>query len=649
MLGVLITLLFSLGCAGVGLAIIGRWLKDSDPALRFGASGIAGLGAIGMLILPIGLLPGGLKWGLAIPILVGLAGFAVLFKQSAFPKFAKPEGTTPLFVVPLVAAVLFGLIGCLAPSDSLDWDSLAYHLAVPKLWLGAGQIQFVSFIHHSNFPFTVDNLNVLGLTWGGQYGAKAFQLAFFIYGILAIFGLARERYGEKAGWWAALAFAGMPVVIWESGTAYIDVANGLFAGLGILFACEFVADPEKRDRAWLGAVFLGLAAGSKYTGLQNIAAVGLVAAVIGARRGVRIRSVALIVGVAVAIGSPWYLKNVVNTGNPVYPFFYSVFHGKNWDAFSDKIYKEQQQTFGAGRAMPSAEQPNYNLNSLDPSRLGSSILGLAYQPGRYTDPGPTQGNGFPTQALGFVGIASLMMWLLSGKLETFERSAIWTVLFSFLMWFALSQQARYIIGLMVPLTVLAGGGVVKLPMGKVFSGLIGLQAALALAVVYKQTVTPKLPVVLGKVSADEYSDAGIGFSKPAKYLNENVKGGKVALYDEVFGFLLDVPYFWAGPGHSTEIGYDHLETGADLVGSLKKLGITDVYLNLSIYPQDANFQAWIGAMGLTGPPVPFTPEKKAEWSSDIRNKWKVLMADAIANHLLGVSQTFGRRIVLHVQ
>ena len=39
---------------------------------------------------------------------------------------------------------------------------------------------------------------------------------------------------------------------------------------------------------------------------------------------------AFVVGWAVVMG-PWLVKNVIDTGNPVYPLGYRVFHGRHWD------------------------------------------------------------------------------------------------------------------------------------------------------------------------------------------------------------------------------------------------------------------------------------------------------------------------------
>jgi hypothetical protein len=641
MLGVLVTLLFCLGAAGLGCSLLRRWTGALDPAARYGLGGIVGLGAIGLATLPIGLLPGGLRWGIFLIVALDLYGLYALYNlvRQERPSLAFPKGPAALFPLALAAAVFLSLVGVLAPSDTLDWDSLAYHLAVPKMWLNDGRIHFVSFIHHSNFPFSIDNLYIWGLAWGGQHGAKAFSLFFLIFGLMALFGIARQRYSGNAGWWSALAFAAIPAVIWISGTAYIDVSNGLFAGLGILFAAWFVDEPEERKWAWLSAVCLGFAAGSKYTGLQTIFAVGLVVLAYGfAKKGPKPASAFLIWLAALALASPWYVKNVVNTGNPVYPFFSSVLGGKNWDEFSARIYTEEQKTFGVGIK-----------DGMDPVQLGHAILGLAYQPGRYINPAPTQGTGFPFGALGVVSLAAGLFWCFSGRPGRFEGATLASVGISLLMWFVLSQQSRYIVALTVPLSVLAGGAVVRLRLGQALAAAIAVQAAFAIWLVNTLVTSGQMKPAFGVESQEEYLAQRVGFFEPSKVVNIAAKDGKVALYDEVFGYFLDVPYFWANPGHTTEIGYDKMQNGDDLIAAFRRLGITHVYLNLGIYNlKDPVVERWLRAMGLTGPSEPYTGQEREEMSKDLRNKWKVLIADAIGSGKLARVESFKRSFLFSV-
>lgn len=640
MVGLIVTLAVSIGAIGLGEFLLKRWVADLDLAARLGLGGLVGLGTLGLITLPIGLIPGGLKWGLW-PILL-LAAFGAYEAYKAYGKSltkpALPQGAEVLLPLVIGVAVLFAAIGVLAPSDTYDWDTLAYHLAVPKLWLAQGQIHYISYIHHSNFPWTIDDLYIWGLQWGGQQGAKAFSLAYFGLGLLAIFGLARMRYGQRAAWWATLSFATIPVVMTVAGSAYIDVSNGLYAGLAIVFAAWAIENRDEPKWVWLGAICLGFAAASKFTGLQTIFACCAMLAVFGLRSAPAktAKQVSLTAIIALAIACPWYIKNVVYTGNPVFPFFYSVFKGKNWDSFNARIYTEEQKSFGVG-----------TTPSLDVTQVGHAVLGLAYQPGRYINPAPSQGQGFPFGALGFVGLAGGLFWCFSGRGRKFELATLATVGISLLLWFALSQQARYIIAQMVPLSILAGGAVVRLKTGQLLAGAAALQAAFSLYLVNDQLTTARLQVLLGKVSPEEYQTARIAFYEPSQAINKLGGDGRVALYDEVFGYLLDVPYIWANPGHSTELGYDAMRDGKDLVASYKRNGITRVYLSFSIYSgSDPGFQRFLAALGLAGSKAaPYEGKEREAQFSDLRNKWKALVADAVESGDLVPVQAFqhGRR------
>jgi len=144
------------------------------------------------------------------------------------------------------------------------------------------------------------------------------------------------------------------------------------------------------------------------------------------------------------------------------------------------------------------------------------------------------------------------------------------------------------------------------------------------------TAVQQLLVALGKVSGDEYQAATVPFAEGARKLNEIVPAtGKVALFDEVFGFLLDKPYFWANPGHSTMIPYDGMTSGADLAEGLKKLGFTHVYASISPMVKDRTFaRSWLASMGIAdGDPIP--ADQREALLANWEGKWQILLADAV--------------------
>ena len=646
MLGALITLIFA---KAVGIYVLALFQKprNVDPALRVGLAGLIGLGAMGTLTLFVGLIPGFINHA-AIPFLLYWVVTATVLY--AYPKTRRmilpslkmemPKGGEWLIFAALVVCLVIAFIGTLAPPTMVEWDSLAYHLAVPKLWLAAGHIYYIPYIHHSNFPFVFDGIYIWGLQWGGEPGAKAFVLYAAYCGAFAIFGLTRTLYNRTAAWWAVLAYATVPVILWLSGTAYIDVPNGLCAGLGIALAALSVKNQDT-DYLWLAAIMIGLATASKYTGLQTIGAVGLVILATGIKRhqvGSYLKSAVLMGVIAMAIASPWYIKNVSNTGNPVYPFFYSLLKGKNWSPDQAAVYTHEQLTFGVG---VDAETGHHDIKE-----LGHAVLGLAYQPGRYINAGQEYGGGTPLGAIGVTVLCSVLAWAFSGKSRAFELAGLAAIGISFLLWFYLSQQSRYIVTLAIPAAILFGGGVARLRAGPFLAGIGVIQGLYSLVLVGGLMAWSQWPVVSGAQSKDDYLAPAVGFYEPSKFMNQTLpKTSKVALYDEVFGYLLDVPYYWANPGHSNEIPYAQMQTGQDYARIMRQMGFTHVYLNLSL-TSAADAKTWLSTSGLQAPPKPWPAQDRAQKMSEFQYRFLPLTAEAVASGDLKPVQSWkGGRIL----
>lgn len=604
-----------------------RWTAEFDPALRIGLAGLVGLGAYGLLLLPVGLVSTSYAAIVGLACLLALAGIWQWRHALQTARFRLPRQGLPFMAVVIAAILCFGtFIVALGPSDAMDWDSLAYHLAVPKIWILEGKISYIGFIHHSNFPFVVDNLYLFGLHAGGEAGAKAFTVAYFVFGIIAVFGFVRSRFGVNAGWWSVLVLIGVPTILWETGTAYIDAAHGMLAGLGILLVAQWLEKLEDTKPLFAGAIMLGLGAASKYTGLQIICGVGLViAACLLMRRAGSSWRPALLAGLAaIAIPAPWLIKNAIWTGNPVFPFFYERFGGRNWDRFAAEIYRDEQQTFGVGRT----------ATGRDPLQIGAAVLGLAYQPGRYVNPSQGAGGGFPIGALGVVVVAAGLALPLSGKARGLIGSVLAVTFLCLAMWFFLSQQSRYLTSLALPLCALAGASVSLIRAGPLMVVLILAQVGYSSWLVYRLSFESKYFFLRSKMQKTEYYGlAGPAIGEVAHEIDALAGDGKIALYDEVFGFFFNKPYIWANPGHSTIIDYDACLSGADLAGQLRQAGVSVVVLNLAVGSQ-ATVGRWLEASGLTEGGTPYSKEETEEAFKDRRTKWRVLLADAVRSGYL---------------
>lgn len=125
----------------------------------------------------------------------------------------------------------------------------------------------------------------------------------------------------------------------------------------------------------------GIAGGCKYTALALITAPLLVATLVAARGGLALRAraaSAYALGAALAF-TPWAVRNVAFTGNPVYPFAYEWFGGAAWSAEQAaqwaRAHRVAEQHEGVGGRLGLAARELLGRTAL-PTAPGASLFGV---------------------------------------------------------------------------------------------------------------------------------------------------------------------------------------------------------------------------------------------------------------------------------
>jgi hypothetical protein len=155
---------------------------------------------------------------------------------------------SPLWAVVFLAFAAVAAIAAMAPPLAMEWDSLAYHLALPKIWLHLNAARSMPYDHHSYFPQLMEMLYAGGLATTGYGGAKLMHTLAGALALLAVAGFVSRHAGRAAGRWAALAVAGCPLALWEAGTAYIDMATALYTVLAVMMLYDGVWRGRRRAR-----------------------------------------------------------------------------------------------------------------------------------------------------------------------------------------------------------------------------------------------------------------------------------------------------------------------------------------------------------------------------------------------------------------
>ena len=553
-----------------------RWrLPFVDAGERFAFGLALSTGALSYLVLALGLL-GGLRAN----VLWGAFGFVLLLGIIAWGQMrglADPALPAPWrqWMVPALIA-LWSLPMVVSPPAATDWDGLSYHLAAPAIWIREGRIGYIPFMHHSNFPFVIEMQYLWALGVGmGAGGAKVFHWATLLITLAGVLAFARRA--GFSGSWAVVSLVSAPVVLWESTVAYADLATTAYTLLCLLAAWNAAAEtdtPTRRRWLLLAGLMGGLALGTKMTALGSV---GLLALLLlwemVRQRQVRHAEVVACVSLAILVGAPWYLKTYIYTGNPVYPFFYEIFGGRNWTAENARIYREAQLAFGLGR---------------EPYQLLMAPFNLTFYWSRFFDPLPFVGS------VGFVYLAGLIPLLFARPLPDASR---WWVIFSLVslgLWFVLMQQVRYLMTIF-PLVSLLCGWLAVQREHRITART--MQVAIALQVLWCMMGIFPLwgrTLTVWREGASAYLERALpGVWQACQWVNQNTpREAGVILYDETRGFYLQRRYLWGNPGHHTLIDYDSLTDGDMLARALHQMGYRYVLQNLAFVPPGSEREHW---------------------------------------------------------
>jgi len=335
----------SLLAGGLGRRV-GGVLSPVQPLERLALHAALGLGLLSLVALLLGLLGLLSGWILWILLCVGLivlwreviawmkdwcALWIDLSAQSWFEWLALSFS----FLI-----IILNLIVALAPP--LAWDSIVYHLELPKQYLQASRVFFFSENLYAGFPQVSEMLFTYAM---GLSSANAAVILGWIVGLIALIaveGLTRRVVGGKVHWLA--------VAILLSGISISSALSSAYVGMwGILFsAAAIIALDYHRmmaKRSWLvwAGLMIGFAIGTKYTNGTFLLAGGIVLLPVWdnviarklpslnggtsyfslGRLGNYLVEIGIMGFVAFLTFSPWLFKNFLLAGNPLYPILSS--------------------------------------------------------------------------------------------------------------------------------------------------------------------------------------------------------------------------------------------------------------------------------------------------------------------------------------
>jgi hypothetical protein len=296
---------------------------------------------------------------------------------------------------------------------------------------------------------------------------------------------------------------------------------------------SFINWYDHNQRSWLilCGVFSGLAIAVKYTALllPPLGCLGILW--LSRHRRLlfheAVRNLSIYILFVFIIGSPFYIKNWIVTGNPVYPFFYWIFGGKGWEPDQARIYDFFVQNLGAGRTFLDYVLLPWNM-SFNAKMDSPQFDGM----------------------LGPIFFLALPFVIGMRKLEMPIKIIIVYCVLTFLFWAGSAQQIRYLIPVFPFLAILVGCVLTYYQKRKALFLVIIMFVTSCLVFngfhIARDFIKIKpMRVIIGLESRDAFLSRTLPSYSMFQYANKNLpQNSKIFLiYMKNWGFLCDHDYY----------------------------------------------------------------------------------------------------------
>jgi hypothetical protein len=260
-------------------------------------------------------------------LLIWLMFLAFLFKKQirsfSFKNFRKVNTDKKdrfLFAI-LFVLVLINLIGVFGPETS--FDSLWYHLTIPKIFILHHSVYFISgnLFYYSLMPKLTEMLYIIPLILGNEIGAKILQFIFGILILYVLYKISRFYLSHRLSLLSVIVFYSNLVVSWLTISSYIDMTRTFYEVIAFLYFLIYIKT-SRNIYFYLSAVLLGFAICTKYFSIESIAIFCLLIFFIPRITFFeKVKKSFLFVLVSISVSLPWFLISFFYTKNPFYPLF----------------------------------------------------------------------------------------------------------------------------------------------------------------------------------------------------------------------------------------------------------------------------------------------------------------------------------------
>ena len=252
---------------GLGLKVLPE-IGGEPPLTLLAIQAGLGLGVLGMLILGMGVSIGFSLQNFTIFILGGLFFFhrqsIAWWKQWSALLWVWRKSSSLEKILSM--GILFILFTSFAESlvPPLAFDSLVYHLTLPKFYLIEGGISYTEDLMYWGMPQIMEMLNVLVMALAGVEAAILLGWSFGLLTLVGLLGFLENHFSSLAAWIALVALLAGNSLSSSLSWGYVEGLLMLFTFSVFVILSVWVS--HKRVRYLItSALLTGFAIGTKYT------------------------------------------------------------------------------------------------------------------------------------------------------------------------------------------------------------------------------------------------------------------------------------------------------------------------------------------------------------------------------------------------
>ena len=557
----------------IGLKVI-RWVGPTfhSRAEELIFSSSLGLGTLSLCIMLLGflhLLYVEVLYGLVLlPLVIGRKELVGLFGrlQGIFVNTRIPYKSIYFWLLFFVLiGISMNLTRALTPAHGAV-DPLAYHLALPKIYLSKHHISFERTLTGSLYPDNIGMLYLLGIGLRGTILAQTIHWLMGVLSLLAIWGASRDWFNGRVGIWASVIYVFTPVFVFYTPLAYVDVGVSLFQFMGIWALGKWISNGDNKMLG-LCACFMGFSIGSKHTALFLATAIFFIIFfhLVKSKKTVKeIFSALQIYGfIAGIIVLPWYLRSYLEAGNPIWPLAQSVFDGLPYGS-----------TYNV---------PGLGSHTVDVDRVKSLLYGIPISIWEWT----WNHNLGWQRAIGVYFISLLPLVFFHLKEVRLRWLFFSTVCYYVMTVLYIDGNPRYNLVLFLLLSIVTGFCAEKISSHKIKN----------VGITFKLTLIVTIFLNLAQVYALSFRSLNFVFSTQRKenfllenegnyrafqFVNKNLPlDSKVLLQGIVKGYYCEREYMWDHP-YQRVLNYQNHDSSELLIGKMKDLGITHIMRMINI-------------------------------------------------------------------